>query len=499
MNKKILISLVPIAVVILGIIGFTNEGYGFYEALLGSLKFLKVELDPLPDNTALEIARWLGVFFLFGLVYTAISAAIERGIVFAKSRKTDSVAVHGDSVYARTLMSALGKRGIRSASTLAFYAPVQVISFEDDRDALEFYQKHAEDFKLAKEVHLCLKMSSHISIESDNLYVTNISEIRAIDYWNNYFSHGPEKIALIGSGSQAEALLFWGLATNVYDVDCRNRYYVFGDFGRFINTHEDLNTMLRDFGKDSIEFLEGEWYSRMDIIKSADRIILCGDALSNIGDSMDLRDIGVRCPIHIFAEDVSMSALSVSDAVIVGALSKDNIENVLLMDSVHRAGKRCHASYMYFESHKDTKARAGDLNEYLDSDEFRRSWKKLSAFLKGSNYAVAIHDRIRMELLLKDGIDVKGINVEENEKLYAALPQEEKDRLQETEHIRWCRYHFLNNWHKPDGDIIIDGEKANKDETRRLHDNLVPYSELSEEEKVKDSYFYRTLCLRDKD
>ena len=50
------------------------------------------------------------------------------------------------------------------------------------------------------------------------------------------------------------------------------------------------------------------------------------------------------------------------------------------------------------------------------------------------------------------------------------------ETLAELEHMRWCRYHYIHNW--------TYGVKT--DSARRIHSCLVPYHQLSEEEKVKD-------------
>lgn len=86
MKKRKLIVIVPVIVVILGMIGYTQEGTAFYEALLSSLNLLKVNFENLPRNAFIEAGRWLGVFFFFGLLYAAVSAVLESGIVFAKSK-----------------------------------------------------------------------------------------------------------------------------------------------------------------------------------------------------------------------------------------------------------------------------------------------------------------------------------------------------------------------------------------------------------------------------
>ncbi|MCH5347933.1 MAG: hypothetical protein J1E40_01290 [Oscillospiraceae bacterium] len=50
------------------------------------------------------------------------------------------------------------------------------------------------------------------------------------------------------------------------------------------------------------------------------------------------------------------------------------------------------------------------------------------------------------------------------------------DTIAELEHIRWCRYHYINNWKY--GSVRNDSE--------RIHNSLIPFAELSEEEKQKD-------------
>ncbi len=48
--------------------------------------------------------------------------------------------------------------------------------------------------------------------------------------------------------------------------------------------------------------------------------------------------------------------------------------------------------------------------------------------------------------------------------------------LAELEHIRWCRYHYIHNWKYG----------AVTDNTARTHNCLIPFNELSKEEKEKD-------------
>lgn len=496
MKKKAYIVFLPITVVVLGIIGYLQEGSSFYTALLSSLKLLKVELDTLPANAFIEVARWLGVLFFFGLIYAAVAAVVESGIILAKTTQEDAVAVHGDSIYAQMLIDALGKKGIQSSNKIAYKAPVQVIIFGDDRKALEFYQKNSESLKKAKEVHLCLKMGCHPSIEAENVFITNMSEVRAIDYWRRNFCSESEKIAIVGSGLLAETVLLWGLLTNIFSVDCNNEYFVFGNFEKFKATHGDIQATIHEYGNDHISFYSEDWYSNSDVIKTANRIILCGDTLQNVETALDMKSVGIKGNIHLFAEDNNVSSFVDSTVSVVGTLSKDNIRTVLLMDSIHHSGKLCHATYMVLENGNEDTINANTLEEFVHTNEFKDSWKKLNAFTRGSNFATAIHDPIKKLLLFNNGLDVTGLTAAENNEQYGKLNDAVRNSLQEIEHIRWSRYHLLNNWKKPEADIVIDGVKKAKDPENKLHCNLVAYNDLPSQDKVKDAYYYQTLALR---
>ena len=486
----------PIAVVVLGMIGFMQEGLRGYDAFLSGLALLKVDFDPYPFNPLIEAGRWLGVVFLFGVIYTALTEIVESCSVFVKTLSRDAVAVHGDSVYAEMLSKALEKKGIRSTKKVAFRAKRHAILFEEDSQAIDFYQKHAADLSKAEEVHLCLELGNRVSIDSENLFFTNLSEVRAIDYWTRFYSKKSENITIVGSGQLAESVLYWGLLTNIFDTDCKNEYRLFGNFDKFIAIHEGLAAAIHDYGNDEIFFSEDEWYQDTDTLAASDRIILCGDTLKNVENALDMRFAGIDCPIHIFAENNNIKTFSDASVTVVGTLSAENIGNVLLMDSIHTAGKLCHATYMVMETGDPEKVDADTLRTFIESPEFAESWKKLDSFTRGSNYAAAIHDPQKKDLLADLGIDVTGMNAAENIRRYKALNDHDKARLQEIEHIRWCRYHLLNNWKKPDSEIIINGTVKAKDNKNRLHIDLVPYAELSDAEKAKDSYSYETLSLR---
>ena len=97
--------------------------------------------------------------------------------------------------------------------------------------------------------------------------------------------------------------------------------------------------------------------------------------------------------------------------------------------------------------------------QYAEKYGTEKDWNRLSGFLKSSNISSADFHQVLKELA-------------------SSVPEEE---LAELEHIRWGRFYSLNYWKQgsPEGG-------GRKDDARRIHRDLVPYSTLSEEEKEKD-------------
>ena len=119
-------------------------------------------------------------------------------------------------------------------------------------------------------------------------------------------------------------------------------------------------------------------------------------------------------------------------------------------------------------------------NIYIDIDDMKmqEAWEKLNGFKKGSNVACADYHEIRLMVMKAFGINKD------------AMSYEQEEMLAEMEHIRWSRYHYVNHWHYADV----------RNDDKRLHHLLKPYTELPEQEKKKDKDAFRVLLkdeLRD--
>lgn len=103
---------------------------------------------------------------------------------------------------------------------------------------------------------------------------------------------------------------------------------------------------------------------------------------------------------------------------------------------------------------------------------------KTGRFYQISNVSAPDYHKIRVHMMKTDGwsMDV------------TSLSPEQMELLAELEHIRWCRYHQFHNWR-----MGIPKNGARKDATLRIHKDLIPYDELTEEEKEKDKGNIRML------
>ena len=501
MKKERFLLIAPFVVVILGMLGYMlGEHYTWYEAVLASLKLLKVHLDPLPEgNVMLEVARWTGVLFFFSLIYTAAVAIVNRGIVLIKVRKNNSTAVHGDSAYATLLAKALGKKGILSDEKLSYKAKRQVFLYNSDENGLADFQRHSDLFDSSQTIYLGLNSIRQEAIKKSQdipLHIVNMAEVKAVDYWgdkdrNCTFS---ERIVLIGSGELAEKILYWGLLINVFAIDNNCTYSLIGDFKSFFSLHPVIKDRMRENGNDKVIELEGDWTSHYDELIKADRIILCGNPTDNVEIAAKIIETIPVKKIHVGVESKTMQeVLDPERCEFFGVMSEDTIEKMFFKDGVELAAKICGASYLNYlecrDSEKTKTVSAEGILKKVRSDQFEADWKKESSYIRVSNLACALHDNQKLKLMKNLGIISDQLSFTENVKAFDALPYEKQRELMEIEHIRWNRYLFLNNWRPTE-----PGEKRN--DTLKVHNCLIPFKELPEEEAVKDAVYYYTLPLR---
>lgn len=125
----------------------------------------------------------------------------------------------------------------------------------------------------------------------------------------------------------------------------------------------------------------------------------------------------------------------------------------ILQDGLFALAKRINLRYAHIYGGVEETARNREAE-----------WDKLDAFTRYSNISCADYHDIRLEMLRLMGLPADGDQ----------FPPDKMELLAELEHIRWCRYHYLNNWRRG------AGENGKKDPAAHLHPDLIPYEELTE-------------------
>ena len=287
-------------------------------------------------------------------------------------------------------------------------------------------------------------------------------------YWQKFpIQREDETIALIGGGKYASALLEQALVLNVYSPAQHLTYLVYGEPADFSGDHPYLKEIVSlgsvDPARDSLLFLPAEWNKDATRLAEADRIIVCCDAEEDTVQTLCRmkRRFPVSGTIH-----ARLSRAFEGTSVFGG------VEEIFTPELVLR---------------KELDKAAVTLNEIYRSSVGGNSptWDELSGFLRRSNLASADHLNVKIRILLGDVDEAVALNERYARAYQAYLERHDRDAefFREVEHIRWMRFHIMNNWRYA----------PKRDNARRLHPLLLPYDQISEEEHLKDEYAWELL------
>jgi hypothetical protein len=206
--------------------------------------------------------------------------------------------------------------------------------------------------------------------------------------------------------------------------------------------------------KDQVIIHEEDCRESLDLIAEMSRVILTKEPYIEL-----LQEILYRNPdgkVHCWSpQQMELDKIYAGNSVIVfGMLNEILTEDQIKREEVYRKAKLFNYDYALRYENRH----AGAAFE----KEMETAWDALDGFKKGSNIARADHYWIEKRLA-KDGV--------------------EEPVLWELEHIRWCRFHYMNHWRY---DPVRDNAK-------RRHHLLIPYADLPQEEKEKDGIWDAVL------
>ena len=407
--------------------------YPFFDAVYASLKLYSGCTESgVPVDAVLQTARFLALAATLSILIKAFNKLQDIMDMF-KLQASDSVAVYGRSVYADYLYESLNPFvRVRSDGRLIKHAKKYILMMSGDKENLRFYNENYSCLN-GKKVYIMLENTSRQSIEDPMITVFSIAENCARHYWKTFPVEKSEKIAFIGFGSIGQNMLLYGLQMNLIDPSQHFEYHIYGDGSEFRRMHTELDKMLPD----EIIFHDSGIYELREL-SDFDRIIICGNENDNISVVGNLLELLPKCPeLYVYAPN------------------GDIFSKLFGNERVHCFGLACDTASIDMILNQKSMEDARRQHEFYTAQYGGVPWEKLDSFKRYSNVSSADF------LFMIKKLSEKNVSL---------------DTIAELEHIRWCRYYFLHNWKY--------GRERNDNE--RIHNCLVPFSELSEEEKLKD-------------
>lgn len=462
---KVFIFVVPF---FFGVVGLAFvEGDSFLDSVFSTLMMFFLNYGDSPPNVFVEIARWtapLATASGFILIIRSLHGRLMNRLIYLRG---DSVAVYGSPSETEPILKQLGKRGIKMNDS--FLKAHRYILMGQENENFDYYKGHLQDFSSHMVYLKCDSLKAQ-SVSHPNLKLFCSEETAARIFWKKRRLYGKAvehdfrmKVVFIGFGRLGEEALTYALQNNIFSPEQRIEYHVFGGDERFSSIHTQLSEI-----EDPVVFHREPWYASLSLLEEADMVLVLSQE-EQLTLLKDLLFATVRSEIDVFADDC------------VGAELLSDSQRLNLFDWKAHANKLEHIfSDTLIDRAKRINLRYASLYGNVKEGEEAKDteWKKLDAFTRYSNISAADYHEVRLVML-----ETMGQVAEPDQ-----IPDQLLEQLAHLEHIRWCRYHWLNNWQYG---VPLDGK--NKSISQRIHRDLVEYEELTDGEKEKDRENIRVL------
>lgn len=469
LNRKSIRRLLLLAVpLILALIGFVLvEKEPLLQSLFLSVCMYFLNYQDAPANLWLELARWTAPLATASGVFMAIAALRRRLHSYFLFRRGKCTAVYGPEAEKAAILAQLGPEGVDGQDELI---PAQRhILLGTEEENLSFYNRHA-DHLADSVVYMKARSLPAQSVSAANLRLFCPEETAARLFWKRCFLYTTSvscghrmRIVFLGFERLGQELLTSALQNNLFSPAQAIEYHIFGSGGAFQDVHRELNAI-----SDPVVFHTEPWHSHLDLIEEAQAVIV----LEQDEQLFLLRELLLACrrpTIHVFAANTTGAELLAGRErldLFPWREEASKLENIL-SDRMYLRAKSINLRYACLYAGAEDTPR-----------EREKQWQQLDAFTRYSNISAADYHEMQLRILKAEDIrpDIP------------TLPPAWLEYLAELEHIRWCRYHQLNNWRHG-----IPENGKNKDIAARIHVDLVPYSSLTDGEKEKDRENIRIL------
>lgn len=468
-REKLLLMALPF---VFGVVGFTLvERKPLVDGLFLTLCMYVLGYTDAPANVWIELARWTAPLATASGVLLALAGVrtyLRNARIYLSG---NSVAVYGPEQDCRDVLAYL-PNGIEGKDQ--WIRAHKYILLHDEKTNFDFYHRHREKIGDAQVCIKCDAISPQL-FTAEKLQFFSPEEIAARLFWRKESwyrlscKHDHKmKIVFLGFGNLGEQVLLSGLQSNIFAADQQIEYHIFGDAKVFLGMHNQLDQI-----DDEVIFHKEQWYEALALLEEAqlvlvleqqeqmallnklvftlnrDRICVFGDGSPQL-QHMGMEQ-GMEARVQLDVYDWKSEALK---------------PEYIFTDDLFSMAKRINLRYSHIY-----------MGVPETSEEAENQWNKLNCFTRYSNIYAADYHELRLRMLARWG--------------YGDDPQlspEHMEILAELEHIRWCRYHYLNNWRQG-----VPANGKNKDAATRIHTCLIPYGALSETEKEKDRENIRVL------
>lgn len=475
--KKIKWTTVLYWICVFAFFGITTAGYmlsgeewydaGFFSALAFAMNYVDVE----ERNILLYIGRVLCPVMTVAGLLTLLQGLYKSVADSLASIRRDATALYYDD----DDMKEVAKKfchPVLMGKKINKKVKYHVLMLKNDIDNLTFYEQMEKHLKKGSKVYIKMEKMESRLLRNSHVYYFNKNEIIARNYWKErnlqkYLVDGKlnMKIAILGFGALGQNLLDYGLMKNIYSLNQGIEYHIWGNSRLYRNQLGDFDKM----NGDTITYHDADWREDIAQLKEFDRIIVAQEP--NIELLQGLLYLSSDAEIDFYNPMSAELAAAYAGnkltpfGMLDEVLSEENIKT----DKLYRAAKK--VNFVYATAYDETGTYALDMQ---DAETYiEKEWEARDGFDKGSNVAAADYHQIR-EMV----VDAFGMNKEK-------LTEKQMEILKEMEHVRWCRYHYVNHWHHYDG--------SKKDKARRLHPLLVPYADLPKKEDDKDEWVIQAL------
>lgn len=441
-HLKKYLPILAIFPLIIGTYGYITAGERPSDALYAA--FALYFVNPVSDgyNFFIEIARWTAALVTTTAILSAVRWLWTRIKQWAACIGKDSVAVYSDNDIAIDFKN---KRNsvIYANEEFKPLAKSHIIMMSSDKKSLDFLADNKERIK-GKMVYIPIReLKTELSKEqSDNVIFFDVNGAVAGLLWEKIKLWEKGKlnlvITIIGAGNLGQSVLNCGLTLNLFSCEQEITYNFLGFDNTYAVLHGDINTC----NKDRICYYAAGEEQNAVRIKNSNYVIICAElSEAQLQAVMTLcsGELYVYSPTGGICEYFNFKALHT-----FGENSRIFTEENICGRKHIRAAMEI--NYNYLKRLQPSSAENSDAET---------EWNKLNGFLKQSNISSAAFFRV-IKALADDGTD--------------------RETLARLEHIRWCRFHYLNFWtYSP----RYDSEK-------KLHPCLLPFDELPQEERNKD-------------